>query len=61
MSKVSGGTTISLIRHAKAAAGNKDVTVMAGMARQVLAAGRADEVEVEMMPVLLGGGQRLFD
>lgn len=54
----------SAITQAKAAAGAKDVTVIGGgasTARQVLQAGLADEVHVDVMPVLLGGGLRPFD
>ena len=53
----------SAIRQAKAAAGNKDVTVIGGAstAQQCLKARLVDELEIDIMPVLLGGGQRLFD
>jgi dihydrofolate reductase len=39
------------------------VTVVGGadLDRQLLAAGLADELRVDVMPVLLGSGRRLFD
>lgn len=47
---------------AKAAAGDKYVNVLgASVARQCLQAGLLDEVFVSIVPVLLGGGIRLFD
>ena len=53
----------SAIAQAKAAAGNKDVTVIgsASITRQCIQADLADELHVDIMPVLLGGGLRLFD
>ena len=47
----------------KAAAGDKDVTIIgaASTIRQCLQAGLADELHVDIMPVLLGGGLRLFE
>jgi dihydrofolate reductase len=53
----------SAIRQARAAAGDKDVTVVggAGTGQQLLRAGLVDELEVSIMPVLLGGGLRLFE
>jgi dihydrofolate reductase len=52
----------SAVRQAKAAAGDKDVTVMgAETAQHVLKAGLADELALTVAPVLLGGGTRLFD
>jgi dihydrofolate reductase len=53
----------SALRQARAAAGDKDLTVIAGAstARQVLEAGLADLLDVDVMPVLLGGGLRLFE
>lgn len=52
----------SAIRQAKAAAGDKDVTVIgaASTAQQCLRAGLADELHVDIMPVLFGDGLRLF-
>jgi dihydrofolate reductase len=53
----------SAIGQAKAAAGDKTVTVIGGAstARQCLRAGLADELHIDVMPVLLGGGLRLFE
>ena len=53
----------SAIAQAKAAAGDKDVTVIGATntARQCLDAGLADELHIDIMPVLLGGGLRLFE
>lgn len=53
----------SAIAQAKATAGDKDVTVIgaARTARQCLRAGLADELHVDIMPVMLGGGLRPFD
>lgn len=51
------------IQQAKAAAGDKDVTVIgaASTAQQCLKAGLADELHIDIMPVLLGGGLIPFD
>jgi dihydrofolate reductase len=47
---------------AKRAAGNKDVLVHgAGVTQLALAAGVLDELELHVVPVLLGQGRRLFD
>jgi dihydrofolate reductase len=47
---------------AKRAAGGKDVLVHgAGVAQLALAAGVLDEIEIHLVPVLLGQGRRLFD
>jgi dihydrofolate reductase len=53
----------SAIRLAKAAAGDKDVNIIgaASMAQQCLKAGLADELHVDVMPVLLGRGLRIFE
>lgn len=53
----------SAIHQAKAAAGNKDVNIIgaANTAQQCLKAGLADELHVDIMPILLGGGSRLFE
>lgn len=52
----------SAVRQAKAAAGDKDVAVIPGASttNQVLMAGLADELHVEIMPILLGAGLRPF-
>lgn len=53
----------SAIAQAKRAAGDKDVTVIGGARtiQQCLSAGLADELHIDLMPVLLGGGLRLFE
>jgi dihydrofolate reductase len=53
----------SAIQQAKAAAGDKEVNIIgaASTARQCLQAGLADELHIDIMPVLLGGGLRLFE
>jgi dihydrofolate reductase len=49
-------------RRARAAAGDKDVLVhVAATAQLALAAGVLDELELHVVPVLLGQGRRLFD
>ncbi len=59
---VTGGIEAA-IAQAKAAAGDKDVTVVGGpnVIQQCVAAKLADELHVDIMPVLLGNGQRLFE
>ena len=66
-----GGTTFtfvtdgiaSAVEQAKAAAGDKNVSVGGGAstARQCLRAGLLDELQIHVAPLLLGGGIRLFD
>ena len=53
----------SAIRQAQAAAGEKDVTIIGApsTAQQCLKAGLAEELHVDIMPVLLGGGLRFFE
>ena len=52
----------SAIRQAKAAAGDKAVAVSsASIAQQCLQAGLLDEIHIDLAPVLLGGGVRLFE
>ena len=48
---------------AKAAAGDKDVFIGGGanVINQFLAAGLVDELELHVVPILLGGGARLFE
>jgi dihydrofolate reductase len=66
-----GGTTFnfvtdgieSALKQAKAAAGGKDVSVSGGanIVQQVLKAGLLDEIQIHLVPVVLGGGRRLFE
>ena len=51
------------VERARAAAGDKDVTVMGGadVIRQALDAGLVDELSIIVAPVVLGGGKRLFE
>lgn len=51
------------VEQAKAAAGNKDVSLMGGadVIRQAFAAGLVDELSIVVAPVVLGGGKRLFE
>jgi len=52
----------SAIKQAKAAAGDKYVSVMgASIPQQCLRAGLVDEIQIHLVPVLLGAGVRLFD
>jgi dihydrofolate reductase len=53
----------SAVAQAKAAAGDKSVQVVGGVdvIRQLLAARLVDELHVDVMPVLLGAGRRLFE
>jgi dihydrofolate reductase len=52
----------SAIDQAKQAAGGKDVAVIPGTSttNQCLLSGMVDELHVEIMPVILGGGLRPF-
>jgi dihydrofolate reductase len=52
----------SALERAREAAGEKDVYVGGGAAtiNQYLAAGLVDELELSVVPILLGGGARLF-
>jgi dihydrofolate reductase len=52
----------SAVEKAKAVAGDENVAVgAASLAQQCLRAGILDEVHVDLVPVLLGGGVRFFD
>lgn len=69
--ELEGGTTFtfvtdgveSAIAQARRAANGKDVSLAGGaaVARHCLAAGLVDEMELNLAPVLLGRGERLFD
>jgi dihydrofolate reductase len=66
-----GGTTFTFVTdgveeavaQAREAAGGRDVAISGGatVARQCLAAGLLDELRLDLVPVLLGDGVRLFD
>jgi dihydrofolate reductase len=66
-----GGTTFtfvtdgveSAVERAQEAAGDKDVSVAGGAsaAQQVLNAGQLDEMQIHLVPVLLGSGTRLLE
>ena len=66
-----GGTTFhfvtdgieSALEQATAAAGGQDVLIGGGanVAQQYLAAGLVDELDIALVPVLLGAGERLLD
>ena len=66
-----GGTTFvfvtdgieSALRQARAAAGERNVSIAGGAAtvRQYLNAGLIDELRLHIAPVVLGAGERLFD
>jgi dihydrofolate reductase len=53
----------SAIEQAKVAAGEKEVTIIGGasVAQQCLEAGLADELHIDIMPVLFGSGLRPFE
>jgi dihydrofolate reductase len=52
----------SAIRQARQAAGDKDVVLCtASVLKQALKAGLVDEIHVDVAPLLLGGGVRLFE
>jgi dihydrofolate reductase len=58
---ITGGLTAALDR-AKVAAGSKNVLVHSpDVAQQLLGAGLLDEIQLYLVPVLLGEGRRLFD
>jgi dihydrofolate reductase len=69
--ELEGGTTFtfvtggieSALAQARRAAGGKDVSLAGGAraAQQYLAAGLVDEMEINLVPTLLGSGERLFE
>jgi dihydrofolate reductase len=69
--ELQGGTTFTFVTEgiekalelARRAAGGKDVALAGGAraAQQYLAAGLVDEMQLHVVPVLLGGGERLFE
>lgn len=66
-----GGTTFTFVTdgvesamtQAREAAGGRDISVRGGAntVQQFLAAGLVDEIEIHVVPILLGRGIRLFD
>ena len=66
-----GGTTFYFVtdgievalEHARQTAGRRDVSLAGGAqtASQYLAAGLVDEMEINLVPTLLGSGERLFE
>ncbi len=69
--ELEGGTTFTFVtdgietalKQARRAAGGKDVSLGGGasVAQQYLVAGLVDEMEINVVPTLLGSGERLFD
>jgi len=69
--RLEGGTSFtfvtdgfeSALQQARAAAAGKDVALIGGAetARQYLTAGLIDEMEINLVPILLGSGKRLFE
>jgi dihydrofolate reductase len=60
---VTGGIEVALEQARRAAGPGVDVSLAGGanVARQYLAAGLVDEMEINLVPTLLGRGERLFD
>ncbi len=66
-----GGTTFyfvndgieAALERARASAGDRDVRISGGadVIQQYLNAGVVEEIEISLVPVLFGGGRRLFD
>jgi dihydrofolate reductase len=69
--EMEGGTTFtfvtdgieSALEQARRAAGEMDIGLSGGaqVSQQYLNAGLVDEMQLHMVPILLGGGERLFD
>lgn len=69
--ELEGGTSFTFVtdgigaalEQARRAAGGKDVSLAGGAsaAQQYLVAGLVDEMEINVVPTLLGSGERLFD
>jgi dihydrofolate reductase len=52
----------SALTGALEAAGEKAINILSSdVGRQLLAAGRVDEIRIHLVPVPLGGGTRLFE
>jgi len=56
-------TVETALEQARRAAGDQDVALDGGAkaAQQYLVAGLVDEMEIHLVPTLLGSGERLFD
>ena len=69
--ELEGGTTFTFVTNgieaaleaARRAVGGQDVSLAGGAkaAQQYLAAGLVDEMEISLVPTLLGSGERLFE
>jgi dihydrofolate reductase len=69
--EMEGGTTFRFVTdgiesaylQAKAAAGDRAISIAGGAscARQAIAAGLVDEIDLQVNPVILGSGERLLD
>jgi dihydrofolate reductase len=69
--EMEGGTTFTFVtrgieaalEQARRAAAGKDIVLAGGadVARQYLRSGLVDEMEIHLVPTLLGGGERLFE
>ncbi len=69
--EMEGGTTFHFVtdgiesayEQAVAAAGGKDITLGGGAStvQQSITAGLLDELQINLVPILLGGGERLLD
>jgi dihydrofolate reductase len=69
--EMDGGTTFHFVtegfdaalERAKAAAGDRDIAIAGGAStvRQALRAGAIEELVLDLVPTLLGSGERLFD
>lgn len=69
--EMGGGTTFHFVTdgiesayaRAQVAAGDRDISVAGGAscARQAIAAGLVDEIDLQISPVILGSGERLFE
>ncbi|GAB3589913.1 dihydrofolate reductase family protein [Angustibacter peucedani] len=58
---VTGGVAEALERAREAGDGDVDIAGGASAVRQVMALGELDELSLDVAPVLLGSGERLFD
>ncbi len=69
--EMQGGTTFHFVTdgiesayaRAKEASGGRAISIAGGAscARQAIAAGLVDEIDLQIAPVMLGSGERLFD